>query len=377
VPLLALASCTSGAWSRLVPEREVPGCAECLAAYEALPRARARVAIERPGGRVERIALERVGPGDRATTAVMIHGLFSNRRVWRYLARHLVDRPDGVDALLVDLPGSGESDAPDPDSIEESEYAPTALADAVLSALEAPDSPLPPRARIVLVGHSLGGAVILRALGEPSLRARHGALLARVDAAVLLAPAHPAMDQRDESLEEVATASTLRASAGSALGIVRDRVAQSVEREAMTWPPLREEAERVTHAFCATPTRRASQAMLRLAALRDRRGVFDRAESERLVAEIPTITMPTLIFWGDRDETLPPRFGPRLASELPHARLIAVPSGSHALPVEFARPASSAILSFLHAPSSERSYFGRGRTSSRSSAWRAMRAETP
>jgi len=350
---LALGGCSSGAYSRLVPERQVPDCADCLAARAAIPSETRLVPVARPDGRVVRIAVERLGRGTSGTTAVLIHGVFSDRRAWRYLSRHLADRPDGtsIDAVLVDLPGCGASDKPDPDAIDAREYSPTAMADIVLAALESPASPMPRGGDVVLVGHSLGGAVILRALGEPTIRTAHAGkgVLERVRAAVLLAAAHPAMDPHDERLDKVMHATAFEAVAGHAIGLVRDRAAQSAEAEALSWPALREEADRTVECFLATDRRRAGQRMLRLAALRDESGAFDRAESDRLVAQLGTITTPTLILWGDRDDVLPYAFGPRCARDLPHARLVTFPGGSHSLAVEAARACATLVVDFARA----------------------------
>ncbi|MFI4933166.1 MAG: alpha/beta fold hydrolase [Caulobacterales bacterium] len=53
--------------------------------------------------------------------------------------------------------------------------------------------------------------------------------------------------------------------------------------------------------------------------------------------QIPTITQPALLIWGDADPISPPAVGRRLAELLPDARLRVLPGGTHGLVEE--RPA--------------------------------------
>ena len=47
------------------------------------------------------------------------------------------------------------------------------------------------------------------------------------------------------------------------------------------------------------------------------------------------VTVPTLVAVGDRDAWMPVSVGRDMAEQLPHGRLLVLPGGSHALPIEF------------------------------------------
>ncbi len=68
----------------------------------------------------------------------------------------------------------------------------------------------------------------------------------------------------------------------------------------------------------------------------------DWTRIEPLVAAYANIQIPTLILWGDRDETLSVAMGYKLAAELPNARLRIVRDSMHSLLWE--RPTVSAQL---------------------------------
>jgi pimeloyl-ACP methyl ester carboxylesterase len=60
-------------------------------------------------------------------------------------------------------------------------------------------------------------------------------------------------------------------------------------------------------------------------------------------ADLPRLTAPTLLLWGDRDPISPVAVGEHLASLLPNARLCVLPGGTHALSTEQA-PAVAALI---------------------------------
>jgi pimeloyl-ACP methyl ester carboxylesterase len=62
----------------------------------------------------------------------------------------------------------------------------------------------------------------------------------------------------------------------------------------------------------------------------------------RLEEAYYNITIPCLIVWGDRDETLPLSMGYKLKDQIPSARLVIVPNCKHLLPLE--KPALCARL---------------------------------
>lgn len=86
--------------------------------------------------------------GNGTQPVVLVHGWTCNRKHWQPL---LDSAPDGTRLLAVDLPGHG--DARD---VTLPAWTVTAQARALVAALDGIDNP-------VLVGHSMGGAVVLEA----------------------------------------------------------------------------------------------------------------------------------------------------------------------------------------------------------------------
>lgn len=64
-------------------------------------------------------------------------------------------------------------------------------------------------------------------------------------------------------------------------------------------------------------------------------------------AELASISLPTLIIWGERDVLLPITLGYELHAALPHARLVAMPQCGHSPMVAQSAAFSQIVLSFL------------------------------
>jgi pimeloyl-ACP methyl ester carboxylesterase len=91
-----------------------------------------------------KLAVSETGVGPR--TAVLIHGIMGNSRVWRRVTDDLVER--GFRVLAVDLAGHGKSP-------RARRYSPTAWADDVVETVE----PMLARQPEIVMGHSLGALV--------------------------------------------------------------------------------------------------------------------------------------------------------------------------------------------------------------------------
>jgi pimeloyl-ACP methyl ester carboxylesterase len=63
--------------------------------------------------------------------------------------------------------------------------------------------------------------------------------------------------------------------------------------------------------------------------------------------EIPTITAPTLLLWGDSDPISPVSVGEHLGSLLPNATLSVIAGGTHSLALDHARDVASRIREHL------------------------------
>ncbi|MEX2532379.1 MAG: alpha/beta hydrolase [Nitriliruptoraceae bacterium] len=117
-------------------------------------------------------AYDTSAPRDGVPQIVFVHGWMGSHHIWDWVIRPLYG-----DARMVtfDLPFHGQSGAPQPEGID---------LDFFGDALHSVINELVPSGPIVLVGHSLGGMVILNALR------RHGAVLAsRLSATVLISTA--------------------------------------------------------------------------------------------------------------------------------------------------------------------------------------------
>lgn len=328
----AMSACGTSAW-QLRSETEIAHLAGRKIAGDAVPSQMSRVLVAHASTNdgtgtvpvymaVERKSLQ---PSDRAT--VFVHGLFGNRSVWRFITGDLAQ--DG-DLYLVDLPGCGESSKPDPAVVGEGFYSPRSLARCVWTAIsklrDGPDAP----ARITLVGHALGGMVVLRMLADPTLGKRFAAVRARVDRAVLLAPADVAVEKKYPTFEAIAKLTDFEATIGDALGILDAKIYKSVY-EAAADPSRcpRELAELGVETLGTAATRHAAQAMIRQAVPFKTNERPDWERIAALEADYANIDVPCLLLWGRQDETLPLSMGYKLCAQLPRAYLRIVPSCTH------------------------------------------------
>src|SRR5437763_14705130 len=155
VGVLSLSGCAASRYQRLPAVSTSPEFSRLAAADAALPQ---QTALSGAGGC--RVALHFTSTRPHDTTLVLVHGLISDSRAWRFMRPALAEH---YDVLAIDLPGCGDSDAPDARPGHDASYAPDAMARALLLALRAHLAGRPPDTRLVFVSHSLGGLVTLRA----------------------------------------------------------------------------------------------------------------------------------------------------------------------------------------------------------------------
>jgi pimeloyl-ACP methyl ester carboxylesterase len=72
-------------------------------------------------------------------------------------------------------------------------------------------------------------------------------------------------------------------------------------------------------------------------------GRFRAGAGSDLAPRLGSITLPTLVIWGDDDRVVPPAHGERFASLLPDARLLTVRDCGHGLPFEAPEAVAEAI----------------------------------
>lgn len=320
--LLVLLGACGSTYGRLRPESEVPALASLHSAYEALPWRTERVEAGNAAGRPVRVALH-AADGPSGPRLVFLHGTLSDHATWRFLAGDLgADHP----LLLVDFPGCGASDRPDPRECGDAVYAPESLARFVLAALRARGG----EERLVLVGHSLGGTVALRALGDPALRREFADVVGRIDAMVLLAAVDVALERAHPGFRAIARASGLAIGTASLLGVLKERVARAV-LESADDPAfaLVGEADRILAVLRDPQRRRAAQAMLRAAVPFTDEERPDWPRIEAIVGRYGEVGVPCLVLWGARDETFPVSMGYKLAAQLPRARRVVLERAKH------------------------------------------------
>jgi 2-hydroxy-6-oxonona-2,4-dienedioate hydrolase len=222
---------------------------------------------------------------DDGLPIVILPGLGASCRTMLPLARLL---PPEREVSIVDPPAHGESERP-PRALSLSEYAGITAAWLDARGFE----------RAVCVGHSFGSQVLVELAGDlPEL----------VDRLVLISPT---VDAQERTM-------------GSQLA----RLLLDATRE----PP----------ALLGLLIR--DYAKTGLLALRD---IGRVAISDRVEARLPSITAPTLIVRGSRDPLVPERWAREVAKLLPHAKLVVIPRGSHAVQYEAPEAVAQAVQEFL------------------------------
>lgn len=328
---MSLVGCGKSRYALLVEESRVPELASLGRQYASHPNHTTLVRTAGIDNVPIRVAVHEVGPRGADHVVVFIHGVFADHRTWRYIAGAMLD---STNTLILDLPGCGESDKPDPDDVPASTYTVPDLARRTLEALRAQLGERADKPRIHFVGHSLGGAVVMRMYIDERLRTEFADVLDRVDRSVFIAPLDVAVEKTHPVLIELARISGVRIWSARQLGVLQDRVAAGVlESTSDPSRALREECDWKVQTLRSVKCRRAMQAMLQRAVpYKDGRPDWDAIDP--VVAGYPKFTPPTLIIWGVHDEVLPVSMGYKLASQLPNARLVTLSKGRHSVTVE-------------------------------------------
>lgn len=355
-----------GAWRVLLAIWLVAGLCGCGATYDSLKcerdcvqyREYCRLRDDQPGkdctvevdyggsGRVP-IALHTFGSPSKHAM-VMVHGLLSDSKAWRFVAADL-SRDHYV--IMVDLPGCGASGPPTGDLPRDFDpYTPDALADLVLAALQTHLKGVPEVERVTVVAHSLGAALALRMFASPDVRERRQEMLDRIDRMVLIAPLDLAIEKASPMFVHLSTMTGWEVGFGSATGLLRERVSRGIAASVdESTPALREEADAVMAILQDPDKRTAMQAMLRGAAPSRGDGEYrpDWERIERLTAETSSVDRPILIVWGARDETLPVSMGYKLWAQLPASEMVVIPSAKHSPQLERPQVVVALIREYL------------------------------
>jgi|GEM_PF-965683 len=359
-----LASCAASTYERMLPESQITGLAERAQAFYDTPDS-LLLAPTHAAGRDNnrdwlRVAVHRLGPRDAVSDAsprrviVFLHGVLADSRTWRYVAGDLAADHR---LWLIDLPGVGASDHVAPSHLPPDAYSPAWLSERVAQALEyaiAHAAPHGTPLTLTLVGHSLGGAAILRLLSDPHIRTAHADMLRCIDGAVLLAPIDANLSIINPAVQAAARLNSFDILLASLTGVGRDRIAHGVlSNTADPARAPRESVDLMRDILVDPAVRRPAQAML-LRAIPNSKGDPDWPTIDKITANYPAISKPLLILWGRRDGTLPVAMGYKLAATLPKASLRIFPKGKHSLQVDYPGVIAQLLRGFVHDPSSLR-----------------------
>lgn len=240
---------------------------------------------------------------------LLVHGFASNHDVWDPLEPVL---REGRRTLNVDLPGFGWS------SRTEGDYSPVALAhdlDDVLETLGVP--------QVDVVAHSWGSSVTLALALEHPRRVRRIVLIGGWI--------------YDEQIPPF-----FRWAMVPGLGEVLFS-AYYTERPADRFPAAFEDPSLVSQELVDAIERSFDRPGTSRAALAAARGQRFR----QLQVRYRTIAHRALLLWGAHDRVSLPRFGERLANELPNARYVSVPRAGHFPMVEAAGITRATVRAFL------------------------------
>jgi len=348
---VAVSSVSCGHGAVLVDERTTMPYRALLEAAGTLSAEPIALDASRPGEAPMPVAatLVHANAGGEATDArpvfVLLNGVFSDARTWRFVVAPLAAH---ADVLLVDLPGTGNSSPRAPEALEADAYAPRWLADRVYRALAKFGEMRPNNGKFVLVGHSIAGTAVLRMLGDPKLRAEYAATRARIVGAALIAPGDVELRAPLPTLDELAHLSAFEVGFARTFGMLSARVEEATAASVLRPEAraLRGEAERIVEALSDPDRRRASQAMLLRFRPETSEGSVDWDAAHAIAADHSRIDVPVALVWGREDDTLPLSSGEKLAREIPGAELVVVDDARHSVHQEQPLATSAALLRF-------------------------------
>jgi pimeloyl-ACP methyl ester carboxylesterase len=283
---------------------------------------------------------------------ILVHGMLADARSFRFLEPELARIDGGSRLLLVDLPACGESENPSPAQFPDADACTDALAGRVLQAIAPSISALSPGTPITIVGHSLGGAVVLRMMCNPALRAQHNAALSRVDSIVLLAPLDVAVPTPPSSVVRFVETPDWQFTLGTMTGTIRSRVEAETRHHAGTEDLALAEEAQIRLEYIERPERRRAMKQMFLGATpltSDRRPDWDaidarEADYARLDDAGP---VPVLIIHGQRDEITPVAMAYKLDAQIPDSTLVVLPGVKHSPHIERTGTTAALIKRFL------------------------------
>lgn len=347
--IASFSSCSAGRYSELLPEDVHPRYAERskrIAEWnEQYTTVRVPTRDPASGGARFALAVHRPRELKASRVCILLHGALSDHRTFRYLQQELQSE---VDVVLIDLPGCGESGGWPAYRGVCAGYTMRETAHRIMQAIGSLESDLPEATRVLLVGHSYGGAVALHCLAmAPELAGEAGEVSQRIDGLALISPYDPTSGYRVKELEYIARVTAFEVLVAVWSGFLKEGVSESVWESAVEPGSMpREEADRMIEILSRGSLRRAAQAMLLRAAPWDANGELDTERASALAAEFAAIDQPCLVLWGAEDDTLPIALGEDLCKKLAQAELRALPNCKHSPQLEHFEACAEAILEF-------------------------------
>ncbi len=342
--VFALLGGCGGSYSRLVKENSVQSLASLNAEFKAAGNHTTLVPTSGVSGAPARLAVHEIGvKGDRELL-IFVHGVFSDHRMWRFMAGDLAKE---YDVILLDLPGCGEADKPDPDKHPPSTYGPADMTRRLLETLRSYMQSRPADTPVTLITHSYAGALAIRMYADPVLRKDFADVTDRIGRMILFAPLDVAVEKAHPILIELGRISGIRVWSALQTGLLRETVAKGMLENAYhPHRALKEEADAKIKVLTDWNSRRAMQATLNRA-VPTLKGRPDWEKIDPIVAAYRGVDRPCLIVWGVHDEVLPVSMGYKLAAQLPGARLLTIPDGMHSFPTEQPELAAAIVREFL------------------------------
>ena len=292
------------------------GCGSGLPDFAAISEAASQPADQiTVGAPPVRLAVTDKGQG---SPVVLIHGLGTNSYTWHKIAPALA-RTNRV--ITIDLKGFGASEKP-----LDGPYTVRAQADLVAEVIAHKGL-----RDITLVGHSYGGGIsLMLALDEANAAEK------RISRLVLLnSIAYPQDTPLFFDLLQ--------------LPVIGDLSVSVIPPEVQIEQALRlayEEESAVTEAAIARYSAPLETAGGKHAVIETVRNIVPE-DVETLARRYPSITLPTLVVWCDKDRVVPLELGKQLADNMPRARLWVVRGCGHAPQEE--KPAETLEIIGAHA----------------------------
>jgi len=249
---------------------------------------------------------------------ILLHGFGGCSYSWRFLAPELAQDHR---VFTLDLKGYGLSDKP-----EDGNYAVSNQADIVAAFIRSQDLH-----DLVLIGHSMGGAVTL--MTYLKLRSDHPARLQRL---VLIDSA--GYPQKLPWFIWLAQAPGL-GSVGGKLVSPRFAAAQVLKKCYYYDDKITEEQIDTYAYYGSLPG--AREAVVQTAKQ------IVPGDIDALVAKYKTISVPVLVIWGEEDEVVPLSVGKNFKRDIPNSELVILPKCGHMPPEEEPRETTRVIKQFL------------------------------